>query len=139
MSEPSLQELVEELEYEIAEAAVIPVPIDPTLSNEGEAADAKAVGDAIAAIATVKKVNDQSPDSSGNVTVLATQINMSDDEGAQTVAEAIFSTQTQTAETILYQTGETPTIKETVDEVITACTEGCTDDEIDEIFEDWEG
>ena len=134
---PTAEQLVRNVTFTLQRSNVVPMPIDPTLSNEGEAADAKAVGDAIAAIQTVKKVNNQTPDAAGAVTILATQIPMTGDEGAQTISEAILSAQEQTAETILYQTGETDTVKTTVDGIITACTDGVTNDEIDAIFDDW--
>lgn len=135
---PTPEELVENIDMEVEDASVIPVPVDPTLSNEGEAADAAATGAAIAAIVAVKKVNSTSPDGTGNVLLYATAIPMSNAAGAQTVAEAMVSVQAQTGDVIKYEEGEDDTIKAVVDEVITACTDGCTDDEIDGIFEDWE-
>lgn len=135
---PTAEELVRNVTFSLQREAVIPMPIDPTLSNEGEAADAKATGDAIAAIAAVKKVLGQSPDGTGDVTINATQIPMSAETGAQTISEAVQGVQAQTADTIYYVSGETETVKTVVDGVIDACTDGCTDDEIDEIFEDWE-
>ena len=135
---PTPEELVENIDMEVEDNTVVPMPIDPTLSNEGEAADAKATGDAIAAIAAVKKVLNQSPDGTGNVTINATQIPMSSEAGAQTISEAVLGVQAQTADTIYYVSGETDTVKSVVDGIITACTDGCTDDEIDEIFDDWE-
>ena len=135
---PTPEELVENIDMEVEDASVIPVPVDPTLSNEGEAADAKATGDAIAAIVAVKKVNSTSPDNTGNVQIYANNIPMSNAVGAQTVAEAMVSVQAQTGDVIKYETGETDTIKTVVDGVITACTDGCTYDEIDGIFDGWE-
>jgi hypothetical protein len=135
---PTPEELVENIDMEVEDNTVVPMPIDPTLSNEGEAADAKATGDAIAAIAAVKKVLGQSPDGTGNVEINATQIPMSSEAGAQTISEAVLGVQAQTADTIYYVAGETDTVKSVVDGIITACTDGCTEDEIDEIFEDWE-
>lgn len=133
---PTPEELVENIDMEVEDNTVVPMPIDPTLSNEGEAADAKATGDAIAAIAAVKKVLGQSPDGTGNVTINATQIPMSSEAGAQTISEAVLAVQAQTADTIYYVAGETDTVKSVVDGIITACTDGCTDEEIDEIFEE---
>lgn len=133
---PTAEQLVRNVTFSLQRSNVIPMPIDPTLSNEGEAADAKAVGEAIAAIVAVKKVNDQSPDSAGAVVINATQIPMTSEEGAQTISEAILGVQAQTADTILYVAGETDTVKSVVDGIITACTDGCTDDEIDAIFEE---
>lgn len=135
---PTPEELVENIDMEVEDSDTVPTPVDPTLSHEGEAADAKATGDAIAAIAAVKKVLNQSPDETGNVAINATQIPMSSEAGAQTISEAVLAVQAQTADTIYYVAGETDTVKSVVDGIINACTDGCTDDEIDEIFDDWE-
>ena len=135
---PTPEELIENIDMEVEDSNVVPMPIDPTLSNEGEAADAKATGDAIAAISAVKKVNAQSPDESGEVTLIASQIKMSSEEGAQTIVEAVNAVEAQTADTIKYEAEEDETVKDVVDEIIEACTDGCTNDEIDAIFEDWE-
>lgn len=89
------EELNEQMEEEMDDASVITVPIDDTLSNSGEAADAKAVGDALALkadrseIQTAIKVNGQSADNEGQILVYANQINMSDELDAKTVAETI--------------------------------------------------
>ena len=135
---PTPEELIENIDMEVEDSNVVPMPIDPTLSNEGEAADAKATGDAIRAISAVKKVNAQSPDESGEVTLIASQIKMSSEEGAQTIVEAVNAVEAQTADTIKYEAEEDETVKDVVDEIIEACTDGCTNDEIDAIFEDWE-
>lgn len=135
---PTAEQLVRNVTFSLQRSTVIPMPIDPTLSNEGEAADAKATGDAIAAIVAVKKVLGQSPDSTGDVTSLnATMIPMTSEEGAQTISEAILGVQAQTADTILYVAGNADTVKDVVDGIISDCTNGCTDDEIDAIFDDW--
>lgn len=135
---PTAEQLVRNVTFSLQRSTVIPMPIDPTLSNEGEAADAKATGEAIAAIVAVKKVLGQSPDETGDVKTLnATMIPMTSEEGAQTISEAILGVQAQTADTILYVAGEADTVKSVVDGIITACTDGCTDDEIDAIFDDW--
>ena len=134
---PTAEQLVRNVTFSLQRSSVIPMPIDPTLSNEGEAADAKATGEAIAAIVAVKKVLGQIPDETGDVKTLnATMIPMTSEEGAQTISEAILGVQAQTADTILYVAGETDTVKSVVDGIITACTDGCTDDEIDAIFEE---
>ena len=134
---PTAEQLVRNVTFTLQRATVIPVPVDPTLQNEGEAADAAATGAAIREIAAVKKVNGQTPNSAGEVSVNATQIPMSGDEGAQTISEAILSAQEQTAETILYEAGGSATTKETVDEIIDACTDGVSDADIDGIFDGW--
>ena len=75
-------DLNEVLEEVIDDATVITVPIDDTLSNSGEAADAKAVGDALALKADASSVvaisvNGQSPDNQGKILVDGTDIPMS--------------------------------------------------------------
>lgn len=135
---PTPEELVENIDLELEDNTTVPMPIDPTLSNEGEAADAKATGAAIAAIAAVKKVNGASPDGAGDVIINATNIPMSNAVGAQTIAEAMQSAQAQTGDVIKYEANKDDTIKSIVDGIITACTDGVTDEEIDAIFEDWE-
>lgn len=88
-------ELTEEIEEEIDDAEVMQVPIDDTLSISGEAADAKAVGDALALKADKSElqnaltVNGQSADSNGNIQLLAEDIPMSSSENAKNVAEMI--------------------------------------------------
>ena len=65
------------------DASVITVPIDDTLSNSGEAADAKAVGDALALKADKSElqaaitVNGQAADAQGAILVNGTEIPMS--------------------------------------------------------------
>lgn len=138
MSEISAETLVKNVRFTLQRSNVIPVPVDPTLSNEGEAADAKATGDAIAAIQAVHDVNGFQPNESGSVTVYATGIPMTNAVGAQTVAEAVQATQAQTGDTIKMVSTDDDTIKDVTDSIITAVTNGVTDEEIDAIFEDWE-
>ena len=67
---------------EMIDADVITVPIDDTLSNSGEAADAAAVGAALAlkadasSIVTIS-VNGQTPDNQGVILVTANDTKMS--------------------------------------------------------------
>lgn len=76
-------DLNEVFEEEIDPTEVITVPIDDTLQNSGEAADAKAVGDALALKAdktelqTAITVNGQSADAQGAILVNGTDIPMS--------------------------------------------------------------
>ena len=101
MSEINLNEEVEEV---VDDATVMTVPIDDTLSISGEAADAKAVGDALAlkadasAINTIK-VNEQSADNQGQILLYGGDIPMSD-EDETTLAEAIAAEQGKTASDI---------------------------------------
>ena len=95
------EDLDEVFEEEMDDADVITVPIDATLSNSGEAADAKAVGDALAlkadasAINTIK-VNEQSADNQGQILIDGTGIPMSDTDET-TLTEAIQAEQGKTA------------------------------------------
>ena len=94
-----------ELEVEINPAEVITVPIDDTLSVAGEAADAKAVGDALALkadrseLATAIKVNDQAADNQGEILVTAEHVPM-DNNATSTVAQQIAELLERTGATI---------------------------------------
>ena len=79
MSENNLNDVVEE---EVSDATVMTVPIDDTLSVSGEAADAKAVGDALALKADASSVvtisvNGEEPDNQGKIIIDGTDIKMS--------------------------------------------------------------
>lgn len=115
MSEVSEQpmDLTEEVEYIVEDAEVIATPIDPTLSNSGEAAEAKAVGDAIAELTEeVADLGDRVSVNgvsavSGAITVYGTDIPVTDDDGAQTVTEAIQTVTAMDATDIPYDSGNT--------------------------------
>ena len=82
MSENNTQDLNETFEVTMDDAAVITVPIDATLSNSNEAADAKAVGDALALKADASSVNDIDvngceADNQGHISLYGTDIEMS--------------------------------------------------------------
>lgn len=88
MSEIDLNEAVE---VEVIDATVITVPIDDTLSNSGEAADAKAVGDALALKANLSDVvtidvNGQEADNQGHIILEATDIQMSSSDSRKVQA-----------------------------------------------------
>ena len=77
-----MSELNEQVTDVISDATVVTVPIDDTLSISGEAADAKAVGDALALKADASSVvsidvNGQSADNQGHIIVDGTEIQMS--------------------------------------------------------------
>ena len=73
----------EEVTVVVEDATVITTPIDDTLTISGDAADAKAVGDALAlkadlsAVNTIK-VNDESADNQGQILLYGEDIPMSD-------------------------------------------------------------
>lgn len=143
------EKLIEEVSYTVEDARVIPSPIDPTLTHEGEAADAKATGDAIRNIQV--SVNGKARDATtGALTVYASDIHISDEAGAQTIDEAIEGANARTGAAInLDDTEESPTIAEAyqaaaeyvneLNERLTAVEESSTDemsaDEVDDIYD----
>lgn len=82
------------IDFEVNAAGVVTVPIDDTLSIAGQAADAKAVGDALALkadrseLTQTIRVNGQAADLQGEIIVTADEINM-DDNDTSTIAEEI--------------------------------------------------
>lgn len=127
---PTPEELVEEIDYEVEDAEVIPTPIDPTLTIEGEAADAKATGDAIAGVIGNLRVNGKAP-SSNAVTLYGGDIYVSDAVGAQTLTEAIESAGDKSADDILYDS----TNMVSVGDALSALETGITETEIDAMIE----
>lgn len=79
MSEVSGNDRVTEIRYSVEPAEVITVPIDATLSVEGQAADAKAVGDAIQDVRDDIhiQVNDEEADAQGKVIITGSGIPVS--------------------------------------------------------------
>lgn len=135
-------ELNEQVEQVIDDATVITVPIDDTLTNSGEAADAKAVGDALALKADRSELSAQVtvdgqeadaqgaillygshiPVSSGDSTKLDAKLEALDGKTAEdikmssdsneTIAQAIQDSQSVTADEIPIADGETTTVAE---------------------------
>lgn len=111
------EELNEVVEEVVDDATVMTVPIDDTLSISGEAADAKAVGDALAnkigrgEALTRVTVNGVQSDGSGNVNITGADIPMSSASGAATVGAAMdamnqsLSEMEQEVETATQQAG----------------------------------
>jgi len=91
MSE-NLNDVIEEV---VEDAEVVTVPIDDTLTISGEAADAKAVGDALALKAdrselqSTVNVNGQTPDAQGNILLYANHVPMSNSLAAPSVQAAV--------------------------------------------------
>lgn len=133
-------DLNEEVEVLVQDADVITVPIDATLSNSGEAADAKAVGDALALKADADAVvaidvNGQGADNQGHILIDGTDIPMSGTDsttlktaietvdgktgadikvsaeaGADTIQAAVEAAGSRNADEIMMATGSTTTI-----------------------------
>lgn len=91
----------EQVEILVSDADVITVPIDDTLTHSGEAADAKAVGDALAlkadasAVQTIK-VNDQAADNQGQILLSGEDVPVSSDDST-TLSAAIEAIDEKTA------------------------------------------
>lgn len=129
--------LVEEVTDDVDDSEVVPYPIDPTLTIQGEAADAKATGDAIAAVLNGVTINGKSATNKA-FTVLAGDINMSSDQGAQTVAQAIQDAAGKKANDIVYETidGTNKTIKQVVDGIRDGLDEDYNEEEIADLFDE---
>ena len=133
-STPTPEELVEELDYDVEDAEVIPTPIDDTLTISGEAADAKATGDAIAAVLGNLRVNTKAPVSNA-VTLYAGDIAVSDDVGAQTIADALEAIGDKTASDIMYDTVNMISVADAITTINTAIDTELSTAEIDAIFD----
>ena len=123
MSENNNTDLNEVFEEEMDDATVITVPIDDTLSNSGEAADAAAVGAALALKAdkdelpATIKVNGQQADNQGLILINGTHIPVSG-TNQKTLAEAIEGITDKTAADIPMSTDTgAKTIGETIEEM----------------------
>lgn len=116
---PSAEDLVKNVRFTIQRSNVIPMPIDPTLSIEGEAADAKATGDAIAGVIGNLRVNTKAPVNNA-ITVYAGDIRMTDEAGSPTIAEAIGGAEGRDASSIMYDTDELITVKDALDDLYTS-------------------
>lgn len=136
------EDLNEAFEEELDDATVITVPIDDTLSNTGEAADAKAVGDALALKADKSElsaqvtVDGQEADAQGAILLYGSHIPVSSSDSTkidaaltaldgktaqdimmgggsnETIAQAIQDSQSVTADEIPIADGETTTVAE---------------------------
>ena len=134
MSESTAESLVRRVRLGVRAASTIPTPIDPTLTIQGEAADAKATGDAIAAVFNGVTVNGQSATGKAFI-VYAGQIYMSSAEGAQTVAAAIEAAGDKDASEILYDPENLVTVAAALDDINDALESELSETQIDDIFD----
>lgn len=123
------EELNETFEEEMDDSEVITVPIDTTLSQEGAAADAKAVGEALAEKANLEdivriSVNGEEADNQGLILIDGRHIPVNDATGAPTLAEMYENMQTPTAENVPMGAEDETTIAEKIEEMESAA-EGC--------------
>ena len=130
---PTPEELIEDIEYEVEDAEVVESPIDPTLSIPGASADAKATGDAIAAVFTGAKINNKSF-TNKSVTLYGSDIALTNVEGAQTLTEAINAIGQKTADGITYDAENLITVKGALDDIYDQLDTDLTTDEIDALF-----
>ena len=137
MSEPNQtpEELIRTITRTVTRAKVIPTPVDPTLTNEGEAADAAATGAAIAAVLTGAKVNNKTF-TNKEVTLYAGDIAMSDETGAQTIAQAVESAGNRAANDIMYDAENLVSVKDAIDGIKDDLETELTTEEIDSIFDE---
>jgi len=137
MSEVSVnpEELIETIDYEVEDANVIPFPIDPTLTIQGEAADAKATGDAISAIVSNMRINSKSAENN-SFTLYGSDIRVTSGEGTQTIDQAIDELSDRNAGDILYDTENLITIGTKISEIDTAINTGLSTEDIDAIFDE---
>lgn len=111
MADNDLNEVFEEA---MEDALVITVPIDDTLSNSGEAADAAAVGAALALKANASdiasiKVNEQQADNQGQILLSGEDVPVSDTD-TRTIAAAIGAAEGRTAADIHMSSSDSTTI-----------------------------
>lgn len=102
MSEVNPSTLVKTVTYHVQKAQVIPSKVDPTLKTPGVPADAKVTGDRINAALDGLEVNGKKVQNK-KLTLYGTEIPLSDDEGAQTVEEAVRNANSRTAADIVYK------------------------------------
>ena len=131
---PTPEELIEEISFTVDDASVVPMPIDPTLQNEGEAADAKATGDAIAGVINNLRVNEKAPVNSA-ITLFASDIALSSDEGSPSILERLEEISDRGADDISYDADNQVTVKGALDDIYNTLDSEMSQEQIDGIFD----
>ena len=131
---PTPEELIEEISFTVDDASVVPMPIDPTLQNEGEAADAKATGEAIAGVINNLRVNGKAPVDNA-VTLFASDIALSSEEGSPTVLERLEDISDRGADDISYDADNQVTVKGALDDIYNTLDSELSQEQIDGIFD----
>ena len=131
---PTPEELIEEISFTVDDAAVVPMPIDPTLQNEGEAADAKATGDAIAGVINNLRVNEKAPVNNA-ITLFASDIALSSDEGSPSILERLEEISDRGADDISYDADNQVTVKGALDDIYSTLDSELSQEQIDGIFD----
>ena len=132
---PTEEELNEDVEVEVEDENYVPTPIDPTLSHEGEAADAAAVGAAIAAVLDGLKVNGVSVVNK-LVEIFGTNIKMSNEDGAKTIKAAIEDVEDRDATDIMYDPVNFVSVKDKIDGILDTLETDLTQEEIEELYDE---
>lgn len=128
-----MSELNERVTFTVGSSTTLTVPIDTTLTIEGQAADAAAVGRALAgkqdAGSVVISVNGQEQDNQGQIEITGEDIPVDETAGADSIADAIAELQGRTGEDIPVSGSEATTIKGKLDALQDAV--GDAQDDID--------
>lgn len=113
-----MPELNESVTFTVGSSNTLSVPVDTTLTIEGQAADAAAVGRALAgkqdAGAVVISVNGQAQDNQGQIEITGENIPVDETEGAESIADAVAALQERTGADIPLSGSTATTIGEKI-------------------------
>lgn len=114
-----MPDLNEEVTYEIDDAQAVSIPIDTTLTHQGEAAEAYAVGQALAGKMDAGyrvSVNGVDADNQGEILINGEDIPLTDATGSPTVAAAVAALDAKDGSSILTgESGSSETILEAIE------------------------
>lgn len=116
-----MSELNESVTFTVGSSTTLSVPVDSTLSIEGQAADAAAVGRALAgkqdAGSVTISVNGQVQDNQGQIEITGEDIPVDETEGAESIADAVAALQERTGADIPVSGSEETTISAKIGEM----------------------